>query len=144
MANAFQDLVSVGGLSTTLYSITTGQTTDTAGSSVDCVDLLGNICNAILISGNRTGTGTPTINAKMQESTDGSNNWTDITGGAFTAVTGTNVTQLISYKPTKRYQRSTHTVSGTSPVFSTSIAILGALRHAPANVGGFSTAAAAT
>lgn len=54
---------------------------------------------------------------KLQESTDGTNNWTDITGGGFTAFTGNTTNQhkvkeVINFKRTKRYVRVTTAVAG--------------------------------
>lgn len=123
---------------------TTGITTDAsaAGNSVDLVSNVANIVNAIQVVGDRTGTGTPTLTSKVQESTDGSNNWTDVTGGGFTAVTTTNNVQVVPFKPTKRYVRTTGTFSGTNPVFTVQTLILAPRRHTPDAVGGFDTTSA--
>ena len=96
----------------TLYGNTTGVTTDGAGSSVDIADDVANIITAVLVVGTRTGTSTPTLNIKMQESTDGTT-WTDVSSGAFTAVTASDQCQALAFKPTKRYVRETATVSGS-------------------------------
>lgn len=122
-----------------LTCATTGITTDAsaAGASVDLASNVGNICTAIQVVGDRTGTATPTLTSKVQESTDGSTNWTDVSGAGFTAVTTTSNIQMIGFKPTKRYVRTTGTVSGTNPVFTTFTIIYAAARHIPANDGGW-------
>lgn len=139
MANFSGDLSSMYACSGTLFATSTGVSTDAnaAGSSVDLSSNVSNIVSAVLVVGNAAGT-SPTGNFKMQESTDGSNNWTDVTNGAFTQVTTSNQVQVIAFKPTKRYVRSTGTVGGTSPVLETTV-LVGPfpLRTAPANDGGF-------
>lgn len=143
MANFLGDLSQeVWGLS--LFATSTGVSTDAnaAGASVDLVDNVGNICSAVQVVGGLAGTGTPTLASKVQESTDGTNNWTDVTGGGFTAVTTTGNIQVIPFKPTKRYVRTTGTVAGTSPVAEATTIIYGARRHVPANDGGWDTTVA--
>lgn len=145
MANFAGDFSGVYGHTATLFATSTGVTTDAnaTGVSVDLASNVSNVVTATLVCGNVAGTANPTLTAKMQESTDGSNNWTDITGGAFTAVTTSSQCQDIPIKPTKRYVRSTGTVSGTNPVFEATI-LVGPypLRTAPNNDGGWDTAVA--
>jgi hypothetical protein len=144
MANFAGDLNSAYGCTATLFATSTGVSTDAnaAGVSVDLSSNVSNIVSAILVVGNAAGT-SPTGDFKMQESTDGSNNWTDVTGGAFTQVTTHNQVQVLGVKPTKRYVRCTGTVGGTSPVLETTV-LVGPypLRTAPANDGGFDTTVA--
>lgn len=141
MANFFGDL-SPAIVVPTLYGTTTGVTTDAGatGASVDLADCVGNIVNAVQVVGVRTGTN-PTLNTKMQESTDGTT-WTDVAGGAFTQQTTSSQAETIAFKPTKRYVRSTGTVGGTTPVFPVTITVIAPRRHTPTNVGGFDNAAA--
>jgi hypothetical protein len=88
------------------------RTTNAAGSSVD----LGGAelqHAGVLVAGALTD---GTHNVKLQESTDGSNSWTDVTDGAFSALAGntTNqhaVVQTINFRRSKRYVRATATVS---------------------------------
>ena len=143
MAN-FKGDISQDILGLSLFATSTGVTTDAnaAGASVDLVSNVGNICTAVQVVGGLAGTGTPTLTSKVQESTDGSNNWTDVTGGGFTAVTTTGNVQAIPFKPTKRYVRTTGTVAGTSPVAEATTIIYAAARHIPANDGGFDTTSA--
>lgn len=144
MANFVGDLSGSYIVTPTLYGTTTGVTTDgdATGASVDLAGNVANIVTAVCVVGKVTGT-TPTWSPKMQESTDGSNNWTDVTGGAFTQfTTPTNQVQVIAFKPTKRYVRSTGTTGGTSPVFPATITVVAPLRMAPSNSGGFNLTAA--
>lgn len=146
IANFSQDLSSFsyhwGG---TLFATSTGVTTDAdaMGVSVDIAGDVGCLISAAMIVGGRSGTGTPTLTAKMQESTTGTGSWTDVTGGAFAAQTTSNSIQVISYLPTKRYQRSTGTIVGTNPVFPAMITIIGPRRNAPGTATGFDNTAAA-
>ena len=144
MANFVGDLSQEIG-SGSLFATSTGVTTNAnaAGVSVDLIDDVANIISAVQIVGGVAGTGTPTLASKMQESTDGTNNWTDITDGAFTNVTTTNQVEIIAIKPTKRYVRSTGTVAGTNPVFETTTIVIAPRRTVPTNVGGFSQTVAA-
>lgn len=121
-----------------LFATSTGVTTDAnaQGSSVDAAGAVSNIYTAVQIVGGLAGTGTPTLTSKVQESTDGTT-WTDVTGGAFTAVTTTNQVEAIPFKPTKRYIRTTGTVSGTSPVAETMTLIYAARITEPSTFSGF-------
>jgi hypothetical protein len=132
-------------VSGSLFATSTGVTTDAnaAGASVDLASNVGGIVTAVLVVGGLAGTGTPTLASKVQESTDGSNNWTDVTGGGFTAVTTTNNVQAVAVKPTKRYVRTTGTVAGTNPVAEATTLIYAPRRTVPDNDGGFDTTAAA-
>jgi hypothetical protein len=89
-------------VSGSLFATSTGVSTDAnaAGASVDLASNVGNIITAVQVVGGLAGTGTPTLTSKVQESTDGTNNWTDVTGGGFTAVTTTSNVQAIGIKPT--------------------------------------------
>ena len=126
-----------------LFATSTGVTTDAnaQGSSVDAAGAVSNIYTAVQIVGGLAGTGTPTLTSKVQESTDGST-WTDVTGGAFTAVTTTNQVEAIPFKPTKRYIRTTGTVAGTSPVAEATTLIYAARIMEPSTFSGFSQTAA--
>lgn len=147
-------------------SMVTGVTTDAsaAGASVDIGQGVGSVITACVVAGGVTGT-TPTLTLKMQESTDGSTNWTDalrydgstanvwkqttLSAGVLTEVASvtqitTNGAYCMAYEPTKRYQRCTGTVGGTSPVFPITVVVVDPRRTAAANTGGFNTVAAAT
>lgn len=143
MANFVGD-ISQQVISHSLFATSTGVSTDAnaAGVSVDLIDSVSNIGTAIQVVGGLAGTGTPTLTSKVQESTDGTNNWTDITGAGFTAVTTTGNVQAVPFKATKRYVRTTGTVSGTNPVAEATTLIYAARRHVPANDGGWDTTAA--
>lgn len=143
MSNFAGDFSSMYGCTATLFATSTGVSTSAnlSGSSVDLAPNVSNVVSAILVCGNAAGT-SPTMDAKIQESTDGTT-WTDVTGGAFTQVTTSNQLQVLPFKPTKRYVRSTGTVGGTSPVFEATV-LIGPypLRTAPSNDGGWDTTAA--
>lgn len=143
MANVRGD-ISQELISGSLFATSTGVTTDAnaAGVSVDAGGAVTNIFTAIQIVGGLAGTGTPTLTSKVQESTDGSNNWTDVTGGAFTAVTTTSNVQAIPFKPTKRYIRTTGTVAGTNPVAEATTLIYAGRIMEPSTFSGFDQTAA--
>ena len=143
MAGFNSDFSGAYGATCTLFATSTGvsASANASGSSVDLSSNVGNIVSAALIVGNAAGT-TPTLDVFLQESTDGSNNWTSVTGGAFTQVTTSNQVQFLAFKPTKRYVRSSGTTGGTNPVFEATV-LIGPypLRTAPANDGGWDTTA---
>lgn len=138
MANFAGDFSSAYGCTATLFATSTGVSTNAnaQGVSVDLSSNDSNIVSAILVSGNAGGT-TPTMDLKLQESTDGTT-YTDVTGGTFTQVTTHNAVQVLPFKATKRYVRCTGTVAGTNPVFEATV-LIGPypLRTAPSNDGGF-------
>lgn len=78
-------------------------------------------CTAIQMVGTVSGT-SPSLAGKIQESTDASA-WTDVTGAAFSAVTGTDNVQAVSFERTKRYLRYSCTISGTTPSFPLAVII---------------------
>lgn len=166
MANYAGDLSNGYLYGPTLQGNTTAVTTDASaqGSSVDIGLGVGSVVTAIAVAGGITGT-SPTLTLKMQESTDGTNNWTDalrydgstanvwkqttLASGVLTEVASvtqitTNGAYCMAYEPTKRYQRCTGTVGGTNPVFPITVCVVDPRRTAAANTGGFSTTAAAT
>lgn len=144
MAN-FSGDQSEGIIAASLFATSTGVSTDAnaAGAAIDLASGVSNVFTAVQVVGGIAGTGTPTLASKMQESTDGTNNWTDITGGGFTAVSTTNNVQAIPFKPTKRYVRSTGTAAGTNPVFETMTLVIAPRRTQPDNDGGFDLTSAA-
>jgi len=146
MANFISDASTTGYIwKTSLYQTTTGVTTDSAaaGSSVDMIDDVANAFTAALIVGAISGTGTPTISMKVQESTTGSGSWSDVADGAFAAVSTANSDPVtVTVKPKYRYLRTTGTVAGTNPVFSCTTIFIAPRTTAPANSGGFSQSAA--
>ena len=166
MANFQGDLNNGYMYGPTIAGNLTGVTTDAsaAGASVDIGLGVGSIITAIVTAGGVTGT-TPTLTLKMQESTDGSSNWTDalrydgstaniwkqstLASGVITEVASvtqitTNGVYTQAYEPTKRYQRCTGTVGGTSPSFPITVVVVDPRRTAAANTGGFNMTAAAS
>ena len=91
------------------------------GAAIDLITGDGR-CFAVQMVGAVTGT-TPSLAGKIQESADGSPNWSDISGATFTAVTGSDNLQSISFDRTQRYVRYVGTISGTSPSFLTAALI---------------------
>src|SRR5260370_34343270 len=73
------------------------------GSAVDMINGDG-LCSAIQQVGAVSGTA-PTLAGKIQESADGSTNWTDVTNAAFASVTASSNNQIICFERTKRYLR---------------------------------------
>lgn len=143
MANFVGDLSSGYVVTATLFATSTGVTTNAhlTGASVDTNLIVSNNVTAVLVVGNAAGT-SPTMDAKMQESTDNTT-WTDVASGAFTQVTASSQVQALSIMPTKRYLRSTGTVGGTTPVLETTILVVGPRELNPANNGGFNNTAVA-
>jgi len=111
---ANQVILGVGAAPQTATSTVTG----TAG------DLLAgdSRCFAIQQVGTVSGT-TPTLDGKIQESSDGSTNWTDVSGATFTQVTASSNYQAITFDRTKRYVRYVGTIAGTSPSFALAVVI---------------------
>ncbi len=144
MSNFAGDFSSAYSAPVTLWASSTGVSTsaNAQGVSVDISYDVSNVISAFLICGNVAGTN-PTMDLKMQNSTDGTNSWTDITDGAFTQVTTSSAAQCIPLKPTKQYVRVTGTVSGTNPVFEATVMLLFPNRTSPSSVGGFSNTVAA-
>ena len=91
-------------------------TSSTNGSAVDMISADG-LCSALQQVGTVSGT-SPTLAGKIQESADGSTNWTDISGAAFASVTASNNNQIVSFERTKRYLRYVATLGGTSPSYA--------------------------
>lgn len=94
----------------------------TAAINGAAIDRLG-FQSAVLQVANGVATGAPTsytIDAKLQESADGSTGWTDISGAAITQITADNSDEYVDVNlaGAKRYIRvvaTTAFVGGTSP-----------------------------
>src|SRR5438128_1060573 len=78
-------------------------------------------CFALQQVGTVSGT-TPTLDGKIQESSDNST-WTDIAGATFPQVTATGNYQAITFDRTKRYVRYLGTIAGTTPSFALAVVI---------------------
>jgi hypothetical protein len=96
-------------------------TATVTGSAVDLISGDGR-CFAVQQVGAVTGT-SPTLAGKIQESADGSTNWTDIAGATFTTVTATDNVQAITFDRTQRFVRYVGTIGGTSPSFPVGVLI---------------------
>lgn len=91
--------------------------TSTAGlTAVDVTEFEGEV-DILLHHAAATGSSTPTITPKLQHSVDGSTNWADVTGGAFTAITGAAGLQRKRLKvdSLRKFVRLYNTASGTTP-----------------------------
>lgn len=107
-------------------------TTAANGSSVDCDLIEGPVVLAVLTG---AATGSPTsfsVAAKLQESDDGSTNWTDLaTQETLSVTSGSSLGKLRGIR-TKRYLRSVLTpafVGGSSPTVPCASWVTGNLRR---------------
>lgn len=98
-------------------------------------------CTAFLYVGLVSGSGGPTLNVTVQESTDGTT-WTEVIGpngttaGTFPQQTTSNQTAGIQFQRQARYLRATQVVAGTtSPNFLTSISVFEQYKNLTANPG---------
>ena len=101
-------------------------TASSDGAAVDVSELIGSM--VVTLDSSAGGGANHTLNVKLQESADGVNNWTDITGGAFTEVTNAAASFqsiIISADARKKYIRGVDTVAGTDPAFSRALSYIG-------------------
>jgi len=91
------------------------------GSAIDMISGDG-LCSAIQQIGVVSGT-SPTLAGKIQESADGSTNWTDVVNAVFINVTASNNNLIISFERTKRFLRYVGTIGGTSPSYAAAVII---------------------
>src|SRR5438132_590098 len=81
-----------------------------------------------------TVTGAGSLSVKLQESTDGSSSWTDISGAALTAITASNKVASLEVRAdqmTKRYVRATLTETGSQNVVCSCVALGGVAVQKP-------------
>ena len=96
------------------------------GSAVDILDYEGHAA-AILQSAAGTGT-TPTLDVKLQDSADGSTDWQDVSGAAFTQVTdAAAAAEVIKFNASdvRRYVRAVATIGGSTPSFTCAVSFVG-------------------
>lgn len=107
-------------------------TTAANGSSVDC-DLIDGPITLFVFTGATTGSPTSfSVAAKLQESDDGSTNWTDLATQETLSVTTASSRGALRGIRTKRYVRSVLTpafVGGSSPTVPTCSFVTGNLRR---------------
>src|SRR5262249_21969924 len=96
------------------------RTATVTGSGVDMITADGR-CFAIQHVAAVTGT-TPTLDGKIQESSDNST-FTDVSGATFTQVTTSTNLQVITFDRTKRYVRYVGTIAGTTPSFTMGVLV---------------------
>lgn len=94
-----------------LLSASASQASTVTGSSVDLIDYEG----PVTIVQNH-GTGTGTLDGKIQDSADGSTGWADVSGAAFTQSTTTADCKSLALNPKqiRRFIRYVGTI-GTGP-----------------------------
>lgn len=99
-------------------------TADTNGNAVDMFEYTG---EAAVIMQSSAGTGSMTLNVKLQEADATGGPWTDVAGAAFSQVTLTASTQKISINTNecKRYIRGVVDVGGAGPSFIVGVSVLG-------------------
>src|SRR6202041_1227207 len=94
------------------------QTTTVTGPAVD-FSATDDVVALVQDVGAVTGT-TPSLAGKLQESADGSTNWTDCQpgGGSISAVTASGSVQVATYQRSKEFIRYVGTITGTTPSFT--------------------------
>lgn len=96
-----------GGASVAHLSASASQASTVTGAAVDLIDYDAPV--AIVQS---HGTGTGTLDGKIQDSADGSTGWADVTGAAFSQSTTTADVKVLALNPksVKRYIRYVGTI----------------------------------
>lgn len=86
------------------------------GGAIDCLTTDGPTSLIVTAGATDFASTDETYAFKLQESDDGSTNWTDIVG-ATVSITAANTTKMIStgYQRSKRYVRAVVTIGGTTP-----------------------------
>ena len=106
-------------------SVPASRTSTVTGSAIDILPIRG---KALVVQdvGAVTGT-TPTLNGKLQDSADGSTDWTDIAGAVFAEVTAANKVECIplNVDNCRRYVRWVGTLGGTTPNFTVGVTMHG-------------------
>jgi hypothetical protein len=107
------------------------RTATTNGSTITTTDHEG-LGLAILMCGAVSGT-SPTLDVKIQDSPDGTT-WTDVSGGAFTQITGGSSIQKLNldFNSLQKNLRAVATIAGTSPSFTFGVQFLGLKKVASA------------
>lgn len=115
-----------GPLTQTSVSAIAARTSTVTTSAVDVRTYKGGLIVQQL-TGAIAGTDTPTLAGKIQTSPDGTNDWADITGATFTAVTAADSFQKIGFvaNETRGYIRYVGTITGTNPSFTMGVVLLG-------------------
>jgi hypothetical protein len=124
MSTHIRDLSTTGFVQVKQSLIAAARTATANGTGIDFVNGDG-FCFAMLHVGTTSGTA-PTLDVKIQESTDNST-FTDISGATFTQATaaqsaGADVPR-ITFNRTKQYLRAVATIGGTTPSFICSVDI---------------------
>ena len=115
---ASAELVTSGGLFYGVFQH--NKTAETATGNSTSVDGAAATSNGWVANQHITalsGTGTPTLTGKIQDSADNST-FADLSGGAFSAATAVGAQQISGTGTVRRYTREVHTISGTTPSFT--------------------------
>lgn len=96
-----------GGATCVSLSASASQASTVTGSAVDLIDYA---CPVAIVQNHGTGTGT--LDGKIQDSADGSTGWADVSGAAFSQSTTTADCKMLALNPKqiKRYIRYVGTV----------------------------------
>lgn len=111
------------GVSATALASVLALTATGNGAAVNVGDYQG--LALLVLNAGAGNAGTTTI--KVQHSDDGSTNWSDVTGGAFTAVatTASEQTLLINADRLKKFVRVVDTMAGGATAISRSVTLIG-------------------
>jgi len=106
-------------------------TATTNGAAVDVSRFTG-IAKAILDASAAGDAAGETADVKLQHSVDGSTNWADVPGAAFTQVTnaaGAHQAVMLNTDSLHKYVRVVTTMAGTSPSVTRSVSLVGTLAY---------------
>jgi hypothetical protein len=98
------------GNSTTVALLAAASCANTAAATGSGVDLLDYEGPVVIVQNHGTGTGT--LDGKIQDSADGATDWQDVTGGGFTSVTTTAAieSKVLNRSAIRRYVRYVGTI----------------------------------
>jgi hypothetical protein len=118
MSSALNDLASAALVAAGLYPDT--RTSSPTGPAVDMVAADGP-CFAVQHAGDLVGD--TVLAGRIEQSADGSTNWTAISGATFADVNAANNVQVVRFTRTARYVRYAGTLTGSSPSVKVSVLI---------------------
>jgi hypothetical protein len=101
------------------------ETSTITGSAVDVTSYKGKL-KVTQDVGTVSGT-SPTLDGKIQDSEDGSTDWTDVSDATFTQVTASNDIQSIGVdtRAVRKYVRYVGTMAGSSPSYDIGVSFIG-------------------
>jgi len=94
-------------------------------TGISIVDYIGTL--KVVLSASKVSGTTPTLAVKLEESDTVGGTYTDVTGGGFTTLSDASGTETIHVdtRGLKSFIRVTETLGGTSPVFDSSVIVVG-------------------